>query len=96
MTTRPNAAPVLGVFGGAFDPPHLGHAMVPSYLLLRGWVDRVLVVPCADHPLGKDLSPFDRRITLTRAAMAALPHTEVSDIEARLMEAHGGPSYTLR
>jgi len=89
--------PVLGVFGGAFDPPHLGHAMVPAYLRLRGLAERVLVVPCADHPLGKDLSPLPRRMALVRAAMAIHGTTvEVSDVEARLLAAHGGPSYTLR
>lgn len=88
---------MLGVFGGAFDPPHLGHAMVPAYLRLRGLVDRVLVVPCADHPLGKDLSPLSRRMALVRAAMAIHGDAvEVSDVEARLHAAHGGPSYTLR
>jgi nicotinate-nucleotide adenylyltransferase len=88
---------VLGVFGGAFDPPHLGHAMVPAYLRLRGLAERVLVVPCADHPLGKDLSPLPRRMALVRAAMASHGDAvEVSDVEARLLAAHGGPSYTLR
>src|SRR5690606_14906651 len=38
---------VIGVLGGAFDPPHLGHAMMPAYLFARGLVDRVLVAPCA-------------------------------------------------
>lgn len=88
---------VLGVFGGAFDPPHLGHAMVPAYLRQRGLVDRLLVVPCADHPLGKDLSPFARRMALARAAMQPYGEAvEVSDLEERLHAAHGGPSYTLR
>lgn len=88
---------MLGVFGGAFDPPHLGHAMVPAYLRLRGLAARVLVVPCADHPLGKDLSPLPRRMALVRAAMAIHGEAvEVSDVEARLYALHGGPSYTLR
>jgi nicotinate-nucleotide adenylyltransferase len=97
MGSTRGGLPVLGVFGGAFDPPHLGHAMVPAYLRLRGLVDRVLVVPCATHPLGKDLSPFSRRMALTRAAMVTHGEAvEVSDVEARLHAAHGGPSYTLR
>ncbi|MCA9705047.1 MAG: DUF2520 domain-containing protein [Myxococcales bacterium] len=92
-----SGAPVLGVFGGAFDPPHLGHAMVPGYLHMRGLVDRVLVVPCADHPLGKELSPLSRRMALTRAAMATHGElVELCDIEARLLAEQGGPSYTLR
>lgn len=94
MTSPPG---VLGVLGGTFDPPHLGHAMVPAYVRLRGLADRVLVVPCADHPLGKPMSPFPQRLALTRAAMEPLGETvQVSDIEDRLVRMHGGPSYTLR
>lgn len=97
MSRSRSASPVLGVFGGAFDPPHLGHALVPAYLRMRELAQRVLVVPCADHPLGKVLSPFSRRLALARAAMASYGDAvEVSDIEARLVAEHGGPSYTLR
>ncbi len=97
MSTSRSAAPVLGVFGGAFDPPHLGHALVPTYLRMRELARRVLVVPCADHPLGKDLSPFSTRMALARAAMATHGDAvEVSDVEARLLAERGGPSYTLR
>jgi nicotinate (nicotinamide) nucleotide adenylyltransferase len=88
---------VLGVFGGSFDPPHLGHAMLPTYLRLRGLVDRVLVAPCADHPFGKPMRPFVDRLAWTRVAME--PHgdfVEVSAIEADLAMRKDGPSYTLR
>lgn len=88
---------VVGVFGGAFDPPHVGHVLLPSYLRARGLVDRVLVAPCVDHPLGKELHPFATRMMWTRAAMSAAGEgVEVTDLEQRLVEAEGGPSYTLR
>ncbi len=88
---------VLGVYGGAFDPPHLGHALLPGYVLAAGWADHILVAPCADHPLGKSMRPFETRLAMVRAAMRAYgPHVEVTDLERRLAETQGGPSVTLR
>lgn len=90
-------APTLGVFGGTFDPPHLGHALLPGYLLSRRLADRVLVAPVACHPLGKPMRPFDERIAMTQSAMSLYDdRVEVDGIEARLARAHGGPSFTLR
>jgi nicotinate (nicotinamide) nucleotide adenylyltransferase len=85
----------LAVFGGSFNPPHLGHALLPGYVLARGDANRVLVAPCADHPLGKSLAPFERRMTWVRQAFAHYDHrVEISAIEAELARA-GRPSYTL-
>ncbi|MFY0531377.1 nicotinate-nicotinamide nucleotide adenylyltransferase [Nannocystis pusilla] len=83
--------PVLAVLGGSFDPPHLGHALIPTYLLARGLADRVLVAPCWSHPFAKQMMPFADRLALTRLAMAAQAETvEVSDVEARLAARRGG------
>ncbi len=96
-----DSLPVLAVFGGSFDPPHLGHAMMPSYLLAAGHAERVLVAPCFAHALGKKMRPFLERVAMTRAAMAGYgsgrgARVEVSDVEARIFAANGGaPSYTL-
>jgi len=88
---------VLGVFGGAFDPPHMGHVLLPTVLRARGSVDRLIVAPCADHPFGKDMHPFADRLAWTRAAMADHGEfVETSAIEEELSAAHGPPSYTLR
>lgn len=85
---------VLAVLGGSFNPPHLGHALLPGYLLARGDADRILVAPCWDHPLGKQLASFERRMSWTRLALAHYDErVEVSGIEAEL--ADGRPSYTL-
>lgn len=90
-------APVLAVLGGSFDPPHLGHALIPTYLLARGLAARVLVAPTWSHPFAKQMRPFAERLALTRLAMA--PHgerVEVSDVEARLAARReaGTPSYS--
>jgi nicotinate (nicotinamide) nucleotide adenylyltransferase len=90
-------APTLAVLGGSFNPPHLGHALLPGYLLARGDADRVLVAPCWDHPLGKSLAPFERRMSWMRLALAHYDERVlVSAIEAELASERGGrPSYTL-
>jgi len=89
--------PVLAVLGGSFNPPHLGHALIPSYLRLRGLASRVVVAPCWSHPFAKSMASFAERLTWTRAAMSC--HGDdvwVSEIEAELAARRGeGPSYTI-
>lgn len=97
----PRPKPVLAVVGGSFNPPHVGHALLPRYLLSTGEVDAVLVCPCADHPLGKRLTPFARRMSWTRLALAPELRAGggsviVSAIEGELAAARDGrPSYSL-
>ena len=89
--------PVLAVLGGSFDPPHIGHVLIPTYLLTRGLASRVLVAPCWSHPFAKRMSPFLERLTLTRLAMAVHgSQVEVSDIELRIAESRDAatPSYS--
>jgi nicotinate-nucleotide adenylyltransferase len=80
------------VFGGSFDPPHVAHLLVASFVLAVGEFDRVLVVPAFEHPLDKALSPFAERLELCRLCFAELPRVEVSGVEAELPR----PSYTWR
>ncbi|MEZ4383156.1 MAG: DUF2520 domain-containing protein [Nannocystaceae bacterium] len=89
--------PVLAVLGGSFNPPHVGHALIPTYLRLRGLASRVLVAPCWSHPFAKAMAPFADRLAWTRAAFAVHgDEVEVSDLEATLAARRGGgPSYTF-
>lgn len=81
----------LALFGGSFNPPHIGHVLAVTYVLATQPVDGALVVPVFEHAFGKELAPFADRMALAEAAMAWLPRVEVSDVEKRF----GGESRTL-
>src|SRR4030095_5202473 len=81
----------VGVFGGSFNPAHVGHVLALSYVMSVYALDGVLVVPVYRHVFGKDLAPFDDRLEMARLAVSWMPSVEVSDIERRL----GGGSRTL-
>lgn len=87
-----SAAGELAVFGGSFDPPHVGHVLLATWALSVGGVEKVLVVPTFQHAFGKPLSDFDARMTLCERAFAPLPAAEVLPLEREL----GGVSRTLR
>lgn len=81
----------VAVYGGSFDPPHLGHVMVPTHLLLNDpSIDRIVVMVCHKQT-GKNLHPFEHRFAMAKLAFGWLPRTTVSDLEAHL----GGESLTL-
>jgi nicotinate-nucleotide adenylyltransferase len=82
----------VAVFGGSFNPPHVGHVLACALILSVEEVDRVLVVPTYVHPFAKPLAPFEDRATMCELAMAWMPGVEVSRVEAEL----GGESRTLR
>lgn len=83
----------LGIFGGTFDPPHLAHTMAVLWALESGEIDRVIVIPVAQHAFGKrPAAPFEHRMELCRLAMAPLgSRVEVSPIESQ----RTGPSYMI-
>jgi nicotinate-nucleotide adenylyltransferase len=84
---------VVAVYGGTFDPPHVGHVLAAAWALSAGGVDRVLVVPVFEHPLGKrPAADYDARVRMCELAMAPLVGASVSRVEEEL----GGPSRTLR
>jgi nicotinate-nucleotide adenylyltransferase len=73
----------IGVLGGSFNPPHLGHLIVASEAMWLLGLDQVLFVPAADPP-HKPIAggvPAAERLQLTRAALAGEPRFAVSTIE---------------
>jgi nicotinate-nucleotide adenylyltransferase len=82
----------VALFGGSFNPPHLGHQLVALSVLETHPVDQLWMIPCFRHPFDKALVPFEHRRAMCERAAAALgPRVVVSDVEARL----GGESRTL-
>lgn len=83
----------IGVFGGTFDPPHIGHLVAAVDAQVALDLDVVLLV-VANVPWQKvetrEISPAADRLALVEAAVADTPHLEVSDIEL----CRGGDSYT--
>jgi nicotinate-nucleotide adenylyltransferase len=71
----------LGVFGGAFDPPHIGHRVVALDVCQRLDLERLIVVPAARPPHRTTTFPPDVRLALTRRAFADDESIEVSDVE---------------
>ncbi|MCS6901357.1 MAG: nicotinate-nicotinamide nucleotide adenylyltransferase [Myxococcales bacterium] len=82
----------VAIYGGSFNPPHMGHVLAVTYALAVHPVDAVLVIPCFQHPFAKDLVSFSHRFALCERAFGWLPGVEVSRVEAEL----GGESRTLR
>lgn len=83
----------IGLLGGTFDPPHLGHLVVADQVYHALGLDKVLLVP-ANQPWQKSgtraITPAEQRLQMTIDAVGDAEGLEVSDIELRL----GGPSYT--
>jgi nicotinate-nucleotide adenylyltransferase len=74
----------VAVFGGSFNPPHVGHVLAVAYVLSTCEVDRLVVVPAHKHPFGKPLASFDDRVRMCELAMSPMPGVEVSRIEETL------------
>ena len=82
------------MFGGTFDPPHIGHLAVAVEVRWALDLDRVLMV-VANDPWQKrgvrDLTPAGDRLAMVQAAVEGLEGIEADDREIR----RGGPSYTV-
>lgn len=83
----------LGIFGGAFNPPHIGHLIVAEAVREHLRLDRVIFVPSAAPPHRTDVgrASAEVRMEMTRLAIQGNPVFEVSDVEIQ----RPGRSYTI-
>lgn len=83
----------VAFYGGSFNPPHIGHALVAAWLLWTDQVDAVWLVPVGAHAFGKNLAPFERR----RGWCEALAQTLGSAVRVESIERElTPPTYTIR
>ena len=82
-----------GIFGGSFNPIHIGHLALANYLCEYGEVDEVWFLVSPHNPLKEEKELWDDefRLELTRLAIGDYPKFSVCDIEFHLPK----PSYTI-
>ena len=84
----------IGVLGGTFDPPHVGHLVTALNVRHLLALDVVLMV-VANEPWQKvgtrAITPAPQRLAMVQAAVEGLDGVEASDLELR----RGGPSYSI-
>ena len=84
----------IGIFGGSFNPPHLGHLLAVCEFQKALSLDRVLLIPAATPPhktLSANSPSARERFEMTVLAAAQLPFSLVSDLEIQRQ----GASYTV-
>jgi nicotinate-nucleotide adenylyltransferase len=83
----------IGLFGGTFDPVHLGHLILAEQSREQASLDQVWFLPAArpPHKLDNELTPFAQRVEMLSLAIACHASFHIETIE----KDRPGPSYTI-
>lgn len=54
----------VGLFGGSFNPPHIGHMMACYHILETTDIDKIWLMPCYKHAFSKELIDFSLRVKM--------------------------------
>lgn len=83
----------IGIFGGSFDPVHLGHLLIAEQALNQANLERLIFVPAAipPHKQEQQLSSPEARVQMLRLAIGGHPKFEVDECELK----RTGISYTV-
>lgn len=83
----------IGIFGGTFDPPHLGHLILAAEARAQLGLERLLWVltPDPPHKQGQSIAPLEQRLEMVKLAIADDPQFEISSVEMN----RPGPHYAL-
>jgi nicotinate-nucleotide adenylyltransferase len=87
------AMKTIALFGGSFNPPHVGHRQVMKHLASIRRFDEVWVVPTYSHPYEKDLISYEDRVKMCELTLHRIEaRLTVCSIEGELKKS---PSYTI-
>lgn len=83
----------VGIFGGTFDPIHLGHLVVAQEVCFRARLNRLLFVPAGQppHKPGRVVTPAAHRLALLELALAGSAAFGIARVEVE----RAGPSYSV-
>jgi len=81
------------IFGGTFDPPHIGHLLIAQTICEEENFDKIIFVPAYKNPQKSQgvTSSVEHRLEMLESAIADNPHFEISDVELK----RGGISYSF-
>ena len=80
----------IGILGGSFDPPHIGHYLVVRQILdYRTDIDKILLMPAFQHQWKPQFTTLNERTQMLKSLIQE--RTEISDIELK----RKGVSYTI-
>jgi len=81
------------IFGGTFDPPHLGHLLIAQTICEAEEFDKIIFVPALKNPHKSAgiASSIENRLKMLEIAVEGNPHFDISDNEIK----RGGISYSI-
>jgi nicotinate-nucleotide adenylyltransferase len=84
---------IIGLFGGTFDPPHIGHLILSAEAVSQLGLDRLLwiLTPDPPHKQGQLITPLEHRQAMVKLAIRDEPHFEFSSMEIE----RPGPQYAV-
>ncbi|MDL2272823.1 nicotinate-nicotinamide nucleotide adenylyltransferase, partial [Desulfovibrio sp. OttesenSCG-928-I05] len=89
----PDKRPVVGIFGGSFNPPHIGHMRLALEVQEALRPDRLDFLPTAvsPHKGRRQVLPFTTRARMLEESIKGIPGLAVNPMESE----RDGPSYTV-
>lgn len=71
----------IGIFGGSFNPPHLGHKKMIADLISQHFLDKIIIVPVGNYYNKNEMVDFKDRYKMLRLLFKDMPQVEISTVE---------------